>query len=838
MELRKGLDLISEQLLLLDLTNPYDREEFIAWLQNFKSQQGEKEPELLSQIDKLLDELKWNEDLWKNPHYIIEYFSKQKSETEKVTSFAGEFIEKYLPELDEMSDWISSKLMEEGSSHEEILTKLKRFVHTLKGDAGCVGFHQLEKSCHLFEEFVLGKNNVADISDEIFSFLSYCSECLDEFSKSGKVLDTLWSPSMSSQTGSKSTLNPDNLDFSVFGPSANLELLKELLHDPEYSDLIKQHYTNSKTGDNKNIPDQRPESHPATSASRDTQKTAGNEHKHYTLEGEMELYSEFMAEAEDHLAVIERTVVENPENEIDLIFRSVHSIKGASGFFKFEELQNLSHLLENLLDEVRGSKRQFCENLKSCLANYVDLARFLLQKGKEFWKERTPIVWSEQSLDLLSSLEAIKSGQFVASDVLKTNINPKETNTNEVAPKKTENEKPFVKVDTVRLDHLIDSIGEMCIYTNMLVRHARLLLKDNIEVLDLTHQVEKFARELQSVGIALRLVPIKGLFQKMARLVWDLSKKTGKQIKFEMKGEETELDRNIIEKLTDPLLHMVRNCVDHGVETPEERLAKGKPREGKITLEATHKGGTIQVILKDDGKGLDEEKILAKAIERGLVSKDQKLTKEEIFSLIFMPGFSTAEKVTDLSGRGVGMDVVKRNVSDLRGRILIDSEKDLGTKFVIELPLTLAILDGILFRIEQEVYLAPTLAVVEIVDPKDDVFLTAEKGLTFNFRGQYLPLYDGSCVFGVNSYSSINLNQLSGKKVLVLETGEEKFALLVDEVLESFTTVIKSIDAFVGVRKGISGCSVMSDGSISLIVDIRETLDLAREKARGIFQNC
>ncbi|MCS6893245.1 MAG: chemotaxis protein CheA [Deltaproteobacteria bacterium] len=843
MELKQGLNLISEQLMLLDLSNPADRGEFLVWLNALQERMEKQDPSISDRIKRLVRELEVNPALWTNPKQIADFLASD-SLMKGVTEFAGEFCEKYLVDLEELSNWFSTKLMDEAVSIEDVITKLKRFVHTLKGDAGSVGFAQLEKSSHRFEELLGEKVDLDFISDQAFKFISYCLNVLDTWKNNNQYLDIIWAPEDRRDSKDASSENQQTIDLSVYGPDANIELLKELLRDPEYSDLVRKDYekmaelarkTESALRTNLQSSGSSASKSPqvANSAQEKFAETEPRAREKFLLDGDPELYSEFVSEAEDHLTTIEKIVVEDPESEIDLIFRSVHSLKGASGFFKFEELQDISHILEYLLDEVRSAKRHFCDNLKACLASYVDVARNLLTKGKNFWKNREPLTWDELSLQLLYNLEALRSNNRrpASTSAIIEGTNKK----SDGETKKIDSEKPFVKVDTVRLDHLIDSIGEMCIYTNMLVRHARMLLKENIEVLDVTHQVEKFARELQSVGIALRLVPIKGLFQKMARLVWDLGKKTGKQIKFEMKGDDTELDRNIIEKLTDPLLHMVRNCVDHGIEPPEERISKGKPREGKISLEATHKGGTIQVILQDDGRGLDTEKILAKAIERGIVSRDQKLSKEEIFSLIFMPGFSTAEKVTDLSGRGVGMDVVKRNVADLRGRILIDSEINRGTKFIIELPLTLAILDGILFRIDHEVYLAPTLSVVEIVDPKNDIFLTAERGLTFNFRGQYLPLYDASFIFGLKSDHAANANEWSNKKVLILETGTERFALLVDEVLESFTTVIKSIDPFVGVRKGISGCSVMSDGSISLIVDIRETLDLAREKTRGIF---
>lgn len=830
MEVSNWIAKLSEQLVLLDLGRPDDREKFLKFLNQIKEEC--EDLEVQERINEFLKRVNSGED-WTTPSVLNLLFQQEQKAPQVDPEFGPEFCEKYLSDLEELAEWVSTKAMEETPDIAEIYKRVKRFVHTMKGDSGSVGFSQLERSCHVFED-ALQKLPQDSIVDLFLDFSSYCTKVLTNWRKNIWVEQT-WSMSSFEKDESKASQAANNdaadIDLSVFGEKANLDLLKELLHDPEYADLIKKEAMKEISVNQGTDPSTKD-----LAKSNDTQPEPSNsqERSPYSLEGDPELYSEFVLEAEDHLTNVEQALMADPEKEVDLIFRCVHSIKGASGFFKFKEVQEISHILENLLDEVRSKQRSFCEGLKLSLAKYIDLIRRLLEEGKVFWKSGNKIAWTQDGLQLLSDLEQVRFGISVISNSQPSDQNVDRSDSNSIQPVKKEvkdQEKPFVKVDTVRLDHLIDSIGEMCIYTNMLVRQARMHLKDNIEVLDVTHQVEKFARELQSVGIALRLVPVKGLFQKMARLVWDLSKKTGKPIKFEMVGEETELDRNIIEKLTDPLLHMVRNCVDHGIEPPDERAKLGKPTEGKITLEACHKGGTIQIILSDDGRGLDPEKILQKAVQKGLVSKDQKLTREEIFSLIFMPGFSTAEQVTELSGRGVGMDVVRRNVSDLRGRIIIESEKGHGTSFTIELPLTLAILDGIMVRVSTEVYLVPTLTVVEIVDAGNDIFLTNEKGLTFNFRGQYLSLYDAAVLFQCPNYEG-SLESYKNKKVLVLETGTDRFALLVDEVLESFTTVIKSIDSYVGARKGISGCSVMSDGSVALIIDVRELLELAKKNGK------
>lgn len=815
-------DIIGEKLVLFDLNNVEDQKALLDLINTIKDELKSKGDENYKKLEEFLNFAHSN-PTWIDPENINMLFQTDQPVKGPDPEFAPDFAEKYLTDLVEMTEWVSTKAMEDKPDYEEIGRKIKRFVHTMKGDAGSVGFTQIEKSCHNIES-ALQNFSDHELIDSFLDFAKFCLDVIQKWFSENLWLEDVWDVNRCKVENRASTTAADEgIDFSVFGDSVNVNLLKELLNDPEYSDLVKKELEKSKQQERAEPEDPAPKD-PETSPISD------NQFSPYSLEGDPDLYVEFTLEAEDHLSNVEKTLMEDPEAKVDLIFRCVHSIKGASGFFKLKELQEISHLLENLLDDVRNKKRAFSENLKVCLASYIDISRVLLEIGKQFWKTGNPIEWSQDGIDLLRKLERIMMGK--EDGITNEPSSNFESKPEQKKEQTKEGERPFVKVDTVRLDHLIDSIGEMCIYTNMLVRQARTHLKDNIEVLDVTHQVEKFARELQGVGIALRLMPVKGLFQKMARLVWDLAKKTGKQIKFEMYGEETEMDRNIIEKLTDPLLHMVRNCVDHGIELPDDRIKAGKPKEGRISLEANHKGGTIQIVLKDDGRGLDPDKIFNKAVEKGLISKDQKLTKEEIYSLIFMPGFSTAEQVTELSGRGVGMDVVFRNVSDLRGRILIESDKGKGTSFTIELPLTLAILDGIMVSVRDEVYLIPTLSVIEIVDANNDIFLTNERGLTFNFRGQYLALYDAAELFSCPTRSEISTQNYSTKKVLVLETGSDRFALLVDEVLESFTTVIKSIDKYVGTRKGISGCSVMSDGSVALIIDVRELIDLAKRQQR------
>jgi two-component system chemotaxis sensor kinase CheA len=530
----------------------------------------------------------------------------------------------------------------------------------------------------------------------------------------------------------------------------------------------------------------------------------------------------------------------------------VHSIKGGSAYFSLIEMSKCSHLLENMLHEVRDGKRTLDEKLKALLLTYIDVQKEVMKRAKECASANVAMTTSAQAQEFLGDLHSYAHGEVKLAPVsvapsLEAVAPSRATPTQEhsPAPERAASAaaseasadkgdklqvKNFVKVDTARLDQLIDSIGEMVIYSSMLVRQCREHLEGDQVVMNTTHRVEKFGRDLQDIGMSMRLVPIKGLFQKMSRLVWDASKKLGKELDFQVDGEDTELDRNLIDKLADPLMHMVRNAIDHGIESPEVREAAGKPRAGRVKLAAYHAGGSIHIEISDDGKGLDPEKLIAKAIEKGVITRSQRLTNEEAYQLIFAAGFSTAAVVTDISGRGVGMDVVRRNVESLRGRIRIRSEVGRGSTFTIELPLTLAIIDGIQVRVGKENFIIPSLSIVEFVRPtRDTINTTLDRGETFAFREKYLPVFRLSHLYGIES----PLKDLSEGALVVVENGTEFVALAVDAILGEYSTVIKNLGPMFADQKGTAGCAIMPDGDISLILDVRTLIELAREVYRA-----
>ncbi len=376
-------------------------------------------------------------------------------------------------------------------------------------------------------------------------------------------------------------------------------------------------------------------------------------------------------------------------------------------------------------------------------------------------------------------------------------------------------ENETVRVDRQRLDELINQIGELVIGASMV--EQELLSFAGGQGLESMSTLGKIVRDLQEMSLGLRMVPIAATFQKMNRVIRDVAKKVDKQIEFFTEGDDTELDKSVVDQISDPLVHMVRNAADHGIEMPEERLAVGKPAEGRVTLRAYQQGGNIYIELVDDGRGLNRKHILAKAIERGLVNPDAVLSDSEICNLIFQPGFSTASKVTDVSGRGVGMDVVRRNVEALQGSVSVRSVEGQGATITVRLPLTLAILDGLLVRLNTEVFVIPLLSVVEsICIQHHEIKRIVGVGEVITLRGEVVPLLRLHRLLNIaNTPDSNDLGLL-----VIVEDQGRRLALKVDELLGQQQVVIKNLETNFRKVPGVAGATILGDGRVALILDI------------------
>lgn len=385
-----------------------------------------------------------------------------------------------------------------------------------------------------------------------------------------------------------------------------------------------------------------------------------------------------------------------------------------------------------------------------------------------------------------------------------------------------------IRVDTGKIDTLINMVGELVITQSMLSligEHFELGKLDQLK--NGLSQLERHTRELQESVMNIRMLPISFVFSRFPRLAHDISSKLGKKIELKLVGEHTEVDKTVVELLSDPLVHLVRNSLDHGIEMPDVRLAAGKPETGTVTLEAYHRGGNIVIEVSDDGKGLDKDKLRAKAVEKGLIEPDAVLTDKQTYELIFMPGFSTAEKLTDISGRGVGMDVVRRNIQALGGNIEIISTLGKGSTISIHLPLTLAILDGQSIAVGDETYIVPLGSIIESLNIKEDrLNRVVGKGETFLLRGQYLPIIRMHEIFNVVSAKHTKLTE---GLLVVVEGQGVRCGLFVDDLLGQQQVVIKSLEANYRRVEGVSGATILGDGSVALILDIPGLVRLANQ---------
>jgi two-component system, chemotaxis family, sensor kinase CheA len=570
-----------------------------------------------------------------------------------------------------------------------------------------------------------------------------------------------------------------------------------------------------------------------------------------SLAEDSELLREFHSESLELLQTIEQGALlleENPTEAgtINSIFRAFHTFKGSAGLLHLDALRDLAHDLESLLDAARRSELRITSDIiEIILAGGDTLKNFTNEIGTQLQgvKPGDPIVVPTRPLrqraraalngepspaTSLSQptpppLPASKDPEVTPSEGAGPEAEAAAPTATAAAPVKVRTESSakmesatgFVKLDTRKLDSLVDLVGELVIAQSMVVQDPDVQRLPSRQLARCLRQLGRITTELQRTAMSLRMVPIGRMFQKMTRLVRDLATQQQKQVQLVVEGEETELDRNIVEQLSDPLVHMIRNAVDHGIELPAER--GGKPAQGTIRLSASHQRGGIVIRIEDDGKGLDRDRILAKARERGLVTPNATLTEAEIFGLIFAPGFSTAEVVTEVSGRGVGMDVVRRNIEKLRGKVEIQSVPGKGTTFIIVLPLTLAIIDGMLVGVGDDRYIIPTLSVRESFRPRPGMVTTVhERGEVVSVRGRLTPLLRLGQHLGTPGRA---VDPTEGI-IVVVESGEAARGLLVDELLGKQEVVIKNLGETFRKQDLLAGAAILGDGRVGLILDV------------------
>ena len=598
------------------------------------------------------------------------------------------------------------------------------------------------------------------------------------------------------------------------------------------------------------------------------------------FEENRELLTEFHAEALDHLQQIEAALLalehqlDDPE-ALNAIFRSFHTIKGVAGFLRLVPMHTLAHEVESLLDLARNQKlalnseiitqillsRDALQALVGQITEALEHGRqpdqvvpvsHLIRAVRQFIANagptpRAPVAQRETGAPP-PALAPVVPLEFPTATAAATpppsrveppaaDPNPSVPSSPTPAPASAEPAKPAVptaaastatvaktssastvRVNTEKLDSLMDVVGELVIVQSQLWESSRVAAAggDATALQRNVTQLSRITKELQHTAMSVRMIPIKPTFQKMERLARDLARDCGKKVAFLVTGEDTELDRTVVEEIGDPLVHMVRNALDHGLEPMADRLACGKPEAGTVRLKAYHEGSHIVIELSDDGRGIDPDKIIKKARKLGLVAPGVELAREETLALIFAPGFSTAEKVTAVSGRGVGMDVVRRNIERLRGKIEIETAVGTGSTFRIKLPLTMAIIDGLVVRVGADRFILPSTSVKMALRPAREALISVHgTGEALDLRGKILPLYRLHRQFDIPNAVE---NPWEGIIVVVDVSGKLK-ALLVDELLTKQEVVIKNLGGFLQELRGVAGGAILGDGNIALILD-------------------
>ena len=720
-----------------------------------------------------------------------------------------EIFELFLSRQESVMEELENEILqlERGQGTEEI----RRVMHTLKGEAGALGLIDIEKLCHTTEDYLDRKETRA---------------CVEELLQ---VKD--WLCQSFRMYAGKGTLS--------CGVDTILALLKV------------------EKDDTKSYSEELPVLPHVQCADSDLSKGITIAH----LGADPGVLEDFIHEARDHLQKTNECLIqlESIPEDVELInelFRIFHTIKGIAGFLGLDAIQLLSHATESLLAKARDREivlnaqcieavfssvdalQREIESLCTCLNTngtyhahsgihhlITDIDRITSemvegrQKIGELLIDQGKVTPGELKSALCEQLG--KPGKRIGELLVEHGIVSSQDVTDALnlqsGKPKSIQVREKIKVDTEKLDRLVDIIGELVITEAMIAGDNKSVDYGTLESKRNLRQLNKITRQLQEIGLSMRMVSLKSTFQKMARLVRDLARKAGKEINFVTSGEETELDKTVIEHIGDPLIHMVRNSADHGIESVEERIRAGKPEAGTISLRAYQKGGTICIEVEDDGRGLNRDAITKKALEKGLLRETEILADQDLFQLIFNPGFSTAQKITDISGRGVGMDVVKRNIEALRGTIDIYSKQGSGTVFTIHLPLTLAIIDGMVVEVGGERYIIPIVSILESFCPQQkDFFTVFEAGEMVRYHGALIPVVRLSELFSVHGAKTKPDEGI----IIVMQDAEKRIGLLVDSILGQQQTVVKHIGGGIGTIKGISGAAIMPDGHVSLIIDV------------------
>jgi two-component system chemotaxis sensor kinase CheA len=748
-----------------------------------------------------------------------------------------EILSSFILEAHDHLDDIEERILDlEKDFDEQTVHDIFRSMHTIKGVSSFIGLHKIKRLSHHLETILNSlRSGEIEMEDQVIDVLLSGADTLQKM-----IHDIEVQAAKIQEGGGVSKLYEGRIDTGTVD-----KLMAPYLERIEGGDAAK-----------------RPQASKVTDSGREmkTAETSGAGPGVMEDLISPEMILKFVEETTDLVDTAEHAMLElekEPENtgSIKEAFRAIHTIKGNAGFFGFAMLEQMCMGIEGILDTLRSGARKPDDQVINLLLKSIDGLNTTLHKiqsGEILPGDQADTsVTAEEALagkeqgdfkplgDMLVEMgiatreavdQALDLQRMRLGEILVTQGAAKEEEINKVLEKqgKTQAEKGDqfagyrmkrrdIRVDTERLDKLFDLMGELITAEAMVINNPDLEEKELPNFEHSANYLSKITREMQEITMAIRMIPLEGLFSKMRRLIRDLSKKFDKPIDMVISGEDTEMDRNVMEEISDPLVHIIRNAVDHGIEDAEKRRERGKPATGTVQLAAGYEGNEIWITISDDGEGLNRKKILQRSVERGLIQGDpEELKDEEVWKMIFEPGFSTAEQVSEISGRGVGMDVVRQNIQKLRGKIDIRSVEGEGSTFVLRIPLTLAIIDAINFTVGTQMYSIPITDVLQFHKASEgELTNTSKDDTVINIRSEVIPLIK------LHDFYHIETNKREAGEgiVIVVQARDRKAALLADEIIGYRQIVIKSLPPYMEDIRALSGCSIMSDGKVSMIID-------------------
>ena len=711
---------------------------------------------------------------------------------------SDEFISIFLSEANEIVEGLENDLvlLEDNKSDEDLLNKIFRSAHTLKSSAGTVGFTTMSELNHVAENLLEKvRSGKLDVTPTMITVLL-------EFLDTVKIM-------LQNIIDGKGEADGVN----------NIESLKakiKAIADGNEIDASVQAPTTSSAA---------PTVKKETQTSTQTQAIEEPEKKEESSSGSNVFHISMSFKATIFDNGIDPLMFLNDLRDIGTISNLKIDSSNVPTISALEDPYTC--YTQFSLDISTNSTLEQVQNIFLFVIDDNDInisdAKVSVQKEDKIETQTETQVAEETKEE--KTIEETKSQEETKEEIKTEQAKPQTSAAKSQASSSVKVQAPStVRVDTRKLDSLMNLIGELVIAQSRIMQLTQSLDIDN-GLKEAVSSMDRTSRQIQEEVMNIRMMPVGPIFNQFHRYVRDLNLELNKEVKLVLKGETTEIDKNMLEQLSDPLKHIIRNSMDHGIErTKEERIARGKPEFGTITMSAAHQEGHVVIEVSDDGNGLNKERIYNKAIEKGLLSKDGKYSDAEIYRTIFSPGLSTAEKITDISGRGVGMDVVRANVEKMKGKIEIKSEEGKGSTFIIKLPLTLAIIEGITFALGEQIYIMPLISIIEQMKVKNEQIKPFEgRGEMIKIRDEYLPLIRLHKVFEIDTH----IEDIDNGIVVVVEAGYRRCAIFVDELLDQQQVVIKSLDSAFSKHSGISGGTILGDGRIALIIDIQGLVNIS-----------